>query len=146
MVKRARSDDAEDAGKTAAEGRDLLRGMAQCHEKCKKINLSLLTVQILGEHLAKYEAVPILEEGRGIVMPFCFRIGVKRETALFVKYGVKTVSVSFPPDSRTLEILLIEEEGRKDDVPFADVRRFGSVGELMVFLDRIVDGDVEGQD
>ena len=121
----------------------LLRDMGQCHLKCKKINLILITVQSLQEHLEKYKTVPKLESGTGCMMPFCFHIGVKEEAPLFVKYGVKAVSVSFPPDSRTLEILLIEEAGRKDDMPFTDVKRFGTVGELMLTLDKIADGDVE---
>ena len=45
--------------------------------------------------------------------------------------------MSYPPDSLTLEILLCEQDGRSHDMPFMDVKRFDSVDELMVFLDKL---------
>lgn len=123
---------------------DILPDMEQCHLKCKKVNAILMAVQALQEHLVKYETVTKLEYGIGFMMPFSFRIDVKEDAPLFVNYGVKSVSVSFPPDSRTLEIFLIgrKEGSKEDDMPFTSVKRFGSVGELMVTLDKIADGDV----
>jgi len=122
---------------------NLMAGMMVCHSKCKAVNTTLITKQEQKQCLSKYETVPVLSDGAGFMMPFCFHIMVKKEAPLFVKYGVKAVSVSYPPDSRTLELLLIEEAGRKDDMPFDDVKRFDTVDGLMVTLDKIADGDVE---
>lgn len=92
----------------------------------------------MGLHLVRYNTVPHLETNQNsLLQSYAFRIGVKEDAPLFVKYGVKEVSISFHPDSRTLEILLWEQEGRKDDKPFDDVKRFDTVGELMVFLDNM---------
>ena len=120
--------------------------MVECHVKCTKINTILITVQKLEEHLVNYKTVPKLEAVTDFIMPFCFQIDVKEGAPLFVKYGVKAVSVSFPPDSRTLEVFLYEQEGRKDDMPFISVQTFGTVGELMMFLDNIANGDIEKEE
>lgn len=120
---------------------NLLAGMMVCHSKCKTVNTTLITKQAQKECLFQYETVPVLSDSNGFMMPFCFHIMVKKEAPLFVKYGVKAVSVLFPPDSRTLEILLIEEAGRKDNMPFTDVKRFETVDELMVTLDKIANGN-----
>lgn len=117
--------------------------MEESHLKVKNINMLLKTVQSWKEHLKKYKKVPKLGNGNGIIKPYNFQIDLKEEAPLYLKYGVKAVSVSFLPEKRTLEILLLEQEGRKDDMPFTNEKYFDSVGELMVALDKIADGDVE---
>lgn len=104
-----------------------------CHLKMKIIHSVLGGAQFSQLQLQRYKRIPDLYDGA-----YCFNLDVNEDTPLFEKFGVWAVSISYPPDCKTLEILLRSREGREADAPFDDVWRFNSIGELMVFLDTMV--------
>lgn len=127
---------------------DVLRRNAVCHLRCYRVNQGLRMLQMLQEHLTKYESVPELETHDPFLKPFNFQLKPKKETPL-CRYGTNSVSVSVPLDTvnmsgeaNTLEIMLFDKDGKgngtKHPMCLSDIRRFSSVGELAVFLDELV--------
>ena len=117
------------------------------------------------EHLTNYESVPAFPAGGVIMQQICFRIQVKSDAPLYTKYKVTEVSISIPEDRNS--IYDVDDDRLSDDdyvsnlvtptpnmlieiLPFGadscqvkipgwvdDVQAFESVGELLVFLDKI---------
>ena len=123
---------------------NMFRDSKQCNAVAVEINDICQTVQRLGLGLANYKTVSAIEHNPRLVMkPFCYQVDMKEDAPGFEKYGIKTVSVSYPPDTRTLEILLRPREGRERSIPFTDVKRFDTVAELLMYMDNVATGDVE---
>jgi hypothetical protein len=117
----------------------LARRSLKSHSKIMVVNTVLKTAQSWEVALRGYEPVPNVDPGVGqAIKVWNFRLQVKREMPLYTKYGVAEVSVALPPDCGVLEVYLFEDKGTsRDDMPFADIRRFDSVPKLMVFLDEM---------
>lgn len=135
----------------------MILGNYLCHTKCKLVHTVLHTAQLAKQHLQDYETVPPLGNSGGTMKPFCFRIGVKSTVPLRSTHKVVEVSVSIPMDAmgnrvgiddisanfsmlpNTIEIMLVDSNGETvcSHPRMSDIRRLGSVAELMLFLDKL---------
>lgn len=135
----------------------LIIGNYLCHMKCKMVHSVLVVAQLARQHLQDYDTVPALGNGNGMLLkPFCFRIGVKTTAPLCSTHKVVAVSVSIPMDAMgnrvemdgvtadnlpdTIEIMLVDIDGKTVEshpLMVSEIHRFGSVAELMLFLDKL---------
>lgn len=131
---------------------ETVRSRFLCNLKCQGVNLALEELQRTGK-LSGYGTVPAMPVSDSIMKHFCFRMSVKKETSLYKKHGVDSVSVSVPPDAggnrasdgvsgfklpETIEILLFKGNDPYYDYPgIYDVMRFEEPQDLVDALNKL---------